>query len=342
MRTVFSHGIMQRNTVTAMLENIRRELKPGDGIVFAFQGGEPTLAGLDWFLYFAQIVSTWDPGIHVAYSLQTNGILLDEDWCRFLKRYNFLVGLSMDLLPREHNESRVYPSGEGSWKQVCHALSLLRQHQVEFNVLCTLTNRIARHPQEVWKQIIRLDLQYVQFTPCLADLDATQHSPYALEPKRFASFYKTMFPLWFCDFRKGKYRSIKLFDDLVNLLAFGRVAACGMTGKCSAQIIVEADGSVYPCDFYCLDKFCLGNIAQAPLSVLLHSPVAREFLTEAHPQPVLCSSCHFRELCGGNCRRMQSNICCTADNTFCGYQDFLNSCYSHIASIALQQRSLRP
>lgn len=341
IRSVASHGIMEESLVNTMLEQIRRELVPMDRITFAFQGGEPTLAGLSFFQHFTETVSQWDPRIHVEYTLQTNGILLDDTWCRFLKNHGFLVGLSLDLLPREHNEARVDPAGEGSWKQACAALALLKKHRVEHNVLCTLTNRIARHPREVWKQICKLDIQYVQFTPCLNDMEATEKGPYALEPRHFASFYKELFPLWLRDFRAGKYRSVKFFDDLVNLLAFGRVTACGMTGLCQNQIIVEADGSVYPCDFYCLDQYCLGNISADPLSVLLLSPGTAAFLHRSHTAPSLCASCRFEKICGGNCKRMQSSMCCTGDESYCGYRDFLTGCYRDLAVIALQQRNFR-
>lgn len=340
-RSTPSHGIMKEDLTDAMLENIRKELSPRDSITFAFQGGEPTLAGLAYFEHFVSRVSAWDPGIRVRYALQTNGILLDDAWCLFLKRHGFLVGLSMDLLPRDHNDARVDPAGEGSWKQVCTALTLLKKHRVEHNVLCTLTNRIARHPREVWNQIRRLDLEYVQFTPCLDDLEAAKPGAYALEPRNFSYFYKGLFPLWLRDFRAGTYRSIKLFDDIVNLLAFGQATACGITGRCRSQIIVESDGSVYPCDFYCLDRYCLGNIAGFPLSVLLTAPQAQAFLTRPHSQPKLCAECPFRKICGGNCKRMQSSVCCREDDGFCGYQDFLSSCYRDLAALALQQRNYR-
>lgn len=338
IRSTGSYGIMKQTVADAMLENIRRELLPRDTITFAFQGGEPTLAGLAWFEHFVSVVSKWDPSIQVRYVLQTNGIALNDEWCSFLNRHRFLVGLSVDILPREHNNIRVDAAGDGSWSQVCGALALLKKHQVEHNVLCTLTNRIARHPREVWTQICKLDLEYIQFTPCLDDLEATQKGPYALDPKHFSAFYKGLFPLWLRDFQAGRYRSIKLFDDLVNLLAFGRATACGITGRCQSQIIVEADGSVYPCDFYCLDQYCLGNIAQRSLSTLVAAPQVKTFVNRPHRQPKLCASCRFQRICGGNCKRMQSSICCTADDGFCGYQDFLNSCYRELAAIALQQR----
>lgn len=338
IRTTSSFGVMKEDVMEGMLETIFREMVPGDRITFAFQGGEPTLAGLPWFRRFVAAVDRWDPGIRVEYALQTNGIVLDEQWCRFLAEHRFLVGLSLDLLPGDHDAVRVDPAGEGTWKRVVSALALLKAHKVEFNVLCTLTNRIARHPREVWKQIVKLDLRYVQFTPCLDRLEAKEKGTYALEPERFAQFYNGIFPLWYQDFRAGRYRSIKLIDDVVNLLAYGRATACGISGRCTGQVIIEADGSVYPCDFYCLDEYRLGNITREPLSVLLEASRTSAFLRRPHRQPALCETCPYGRFCGGGCKRMQRSMCCGPEDSYCGYQDFLNTWGRELQTIALNQR----
>ena len=124
---------------------------------------------------------------------------------------------------------------------------------VEYNILAVLTHDMARHPQQVWNAILDMGLPYVQFIPCLDALAASAPSPYALTPQRFAQFYNGLFPLWLEAFRRGNYISIKLFDDVINLLARGQVNACGLTGQCCVQLVVESDGSVYPCDFYAVD-----------------------------------------------------------------------------------------
>ncbi len=333
-REVESCGIMTSETMDGILTSIQGNMNPGDSINFAFQGGEPMLAGLEFFREFVNRVGTWNPGIKVSYALQTNGILMDEAWCRFLKEHRFLVGISLDVLSDYHDEVRIYPDGAGSYKAVSAAIHLLKNHQVDYNVLCTLTNTIARHPKQVWNWIMNSKVEYIQFTPCLGELDSREQSLYALTPKRFASFYISLFNFWFEEFRKGNYRSIKFFDDCVNLIMYGRPTSCGMNGNCQPQLVVEADGSVYPCDFYCLDNYRLGNLTvQSPIE-LLQTEEMKSCLLRTHNQPVLCQSCAYRRFCGGNCKRMQREICCSETDSYCGYQDFLNHCGDSLQKIA--------
>ena len=340
LREVRSFGIMQPETTEKILANIRESLDPGDSVTFAFQGGEPTIAGLEYFRHFTSIVDTWQ-GINIHYALQTNATLLDDEWCAFLKKYNFLLGVSWDILPECHDGARVDAAGKGTCKRVLDAIALLEKHKVEYNILCTLTNFVARHPNQVWKQIVKHDIQYTQFTPCLDELEAAGESPYALNPKRFASFYNQIFDLWYADFRAGKYRSVKLIDDIVNLLTFGMPSACGINGRCSPQIVVEANGSVYPCDFYCVDEYELGNLSETPLKQIFESPKMRAFIARPHRQPKLCATCEFSRFCGGNCKRMQRQVCCGPEDTFCGYQNFLRTHAKEFEQIALEQRRYR-
>lgn len=337
LRDVRSYGVMPVERAQAMLRHLHGQLAPGDRIQFAFQGGEPTLAGLSWFREFVQAVSAWDPQIQVSYALQTNATLLDEDWCRFLAENRFLVGVSLDLLPQCHDDARVDAEGKGTYQRCLDALTLLNRHRVEYNVLCTLTRQVARHPQQVWRRVKELDIRYVQFTPCLDALDTPGANPYALTPQRFAQFYTQLFPLWLEDYRRGQYRSVKLFDDVVNLMAYGVPTACGIQGYCQPQLVVESDGSVYPCDFYCLDAYRIGSILEDSLEHLLtnarNSPAQRR-----EPLPQLCGGCPYRRFCGGGCKRMQREILCIGRDTFCGYRTFLDSAGGALRQIARQQR----
>ena len=333
-----SFGFMTDETVERMLENIRRDLSPGDRVTFAFQGGEPTLSGLPFFRHFTELVARWDPVIRVSYSIQTNATLLNDEWCRFLAEHLFLVGGSLDMLPESHNAVRVDAGGSGTYGQVRQAISLLEKHRVEYNVLCTLTNEIARYPKRIWSQLCKLDIRYVQFTPCLDELEKSGESIFALTPRRFSSFYKGLFPLWLESLQKGNYRSIKFFDDVVNLMAFGIPTACGINGVCQPQVVIEADGSVYPCDFYCLDCYSMGNITRNRLSDMQESPGRIAFLNREHRIPKLCGSCRYARFCGGNCKRMQRQICYGETDDYCGYQDFLDTCGGALQQIAKDQR----
>ncbi len=338
MREVASRGVMTEETVEKILSNIERDLSSGDTVHFAFQGGEPTLAGLPFFEDFVRRIKNWSSNIRVFYALQTNGILLNEDWCQFLKENHFLVGVSLDVLQEYHDAARVDMNGKGSYQAVLEKLRLLQQHQVDYNILCTLTNSVARHPKQVWNWLKKNNIEYVQFTPCLGELEQKDQSPYALTPKRFASFYIQLFQDWYEDYRKGNYRSIKFFDDAVNLLMYGKPTSCGMNGPCQPQLVVEADGSTYPCDFYCLDEYRLGNLTEKSPLELLRGESVGEFLSRPHIQPELCKDCRYRKFCGGNCKRMQSEICCSAGDNYCGYWDFLEQCGRTLLEIADRHR----
>ena len=243
-RDIPSYGILSSDTMDRMLEKLAAHLVPGDALQFAFQGGEPTLAGLPWFESFTAGVAQRLPGVQVSYALQTNGTLLDDAWCVFLKKHGFLVGLSLDLLSHDHNAVRVDATGKGTFREVLDAMVRLNRHQVDYNILCTLTRSLAIQPEQIWNIIRELDLRYVQFTPCLDGLDNTGDNPFALTPQLFASFYTQLFWMWLEAFRAGNYYSIKLFDDVVNLLAYGIPTACGMTGSCQPQMVARFHYSI--------------------------------------------------------------------------------------------------
>ena len=339
-RSVPDHGVMSAETRASLLASIKAGLKPGDNITIAFQGGEPTLAGLDWMKDFVEHVSAWDNRISRSFAIQTNGLLLDDQWCDFLAANRFLTGVSLDMPRSCHDRMRVDSIGNGTYTRVNRALDCLKQHGAEFNVLCTLTSKVAGVPKQVWNEITRLDLKYIQFTPCLSELDDSHNADYALTPGLFASFYNQLFKLWLDEYDRGKYRSIKLIDDIVNLLAFGEPHACGMLGKCQPQIVVEADGSVYPCDFYCTDEWCVGNVSALSLEQMLCSPVRDRFISRDQTQARLCEKCEFAKICGGGCQRMRRAVCLSGDNSCCGYRSFLRKNIKELERLANQQRRL--
>lgn len=333
LREVASFGIMKEETTEAMIDHIYADLDDGDRLTLAFQGGEPTLAGLSYYRHLVEYVKKQEKKVAVSYAIQTNGILLDEEWCRFLADNHFLAGISLDLLPEGHDRVRVDEKGAGTYRLVTAAMERLNRYHVEYNVLCTLTNQTARHPRKVWNSLVKLDLSYVQFTPCLDELDHPGESVYALTPERFASFYCGIFDLWYEELQKGRYRSIKLFDDLMQLLASGRVTACGILGNCQPQIIVEADGSAYPCDFYCLDEYRLGSFLEDGVrSIYERSAVSPS--KQREPLPKLCFECPFQRICGGGCKRMQREVCLKPGDSFCGYQEFLKCSINRLAEAA--------
>ncbi len=335
-----SFGIMETAVLEQMLARIKAALEPGDCINFVFQGGEPVLAGLKYFRNFTAITELWKNQIQVSYALQTNALCLDKEWCEFLAEHQFLTGVSFDILKECHDKIRIDASGKGTAKRVQKSMRLLEKHAAEYNVLCTLTKEVAGHPIQVWNEIQKNKIRYIQFTPCLADLEtSSEENPYALTPEKFSSFYTALFPLWKQALFNGNYISIKLFDDYVNLLAYGRQTACGITGSCQPQLVIEADGSVYPCDFYCLDEYCLGNITREPLSAIWQKAVSSPVGKRKAPAK-LCGGCAFKNICGGGCKRMQGEVYCRPGQNFCGMQKFLHSAIDDLLLIARNERKV--
>lgn len=334
LREIKSFGIMSKETVITLLEKVFLELNSGDNLNIAFQGGEPTLAGLDFFTFLSDKVDEYlsDKKVNVQYAIQTNGFNISDEFYIYLKKYNYLVGLSIDLHKEYHNLNRVDTMGNGTFSQVITTKSKLEEYEISHNVLCVLTNPLAKHPQKVWNFIEKNKLEFIQFIPCLGDLDDEQYSNLALTSKNFYSFYSNILPLWYNAIKKEKHISIKFFDDLFHLIINKQVNSCGFTGKCGIQLVVEADGSVYPCDFYVLDKWKLGDFYNNTITEMQNSPMAKEFLSRRTELPKLCENCKYINICAGGCERMSKEM--YASKSYCGYQIFLKENQKLIEDVA--------
>ena len=325
-RELPNNGIMLRQTANKIIENTFKDLAEGDEITFGFQGGEPTLAGLSWFMDFIAKVKAQRQKTTVNYSLQTNGLLLDEEWCKFLHENNFLVGLSVDGVERFHDNYRLDTQGRSTYREVMKRKELLEKHSVEYNILCVLTNDLAGDPDRIWRFILREKIRFIQFIPCLDTLEEQQPSRYTLRPARFAAFYSRLFRLWEQELETGHYVSVKFFDDIAHFFFRNIPNACGITGKCQPQYVIEADGKVYPCDFYALDEYSTGNLAEQTLREIFYSEKMQCFLKDSPPLPGTCEKCFYYKACMGGCKRMRNVMYCSQDGTICGYKTFLDKC----------------
>lgn len=312
--------VMNKNVSCAVIEKAAAYAERAH---FAFQGGEPTLAGIDFFEYFVSEAEKFFPG-RADFSIQTNGLLLDEDFCAFLAEKSFLVGISLDGYEEIHDLYRSDCSGNGSWKRVMAAIDRLRKHGVRYNVLSVVTNQLAKRADKLMRFFQREDFGYIQLTPCLAPLGAPG-GKYALRPEQYALFLKEFFALWLDELKAGTYRSVRLFDNVVRMFCKRDPEMCGMCGKCSLQYVIESNGNVYPCDFYALDEYLMGNILTDDFVTLSESSGARTFLSDGlSGLPSQCGECVFSDLCGGSCRRYRSFL--TSKEGYCPYRDFLSAC----------------
>jgi len=308
--------------------------------VFAFQGGEPTLAGLDYFRALIDLQNTYNVNkIIIQNTIQTNGTLIDEEWARFLHDHHFLVGLSLDGPSEIHNVNRVDAEGKGTFNRTISCARLLKRHHVEFNILSVVTGLSARNVERVYRFFKKEQFRYLQFIPCMEPLAAERGDvDYHLSPERYAYFLCRLFDLWYADYVRGDYVSIRLFDNIVQMVAGYAPEACNMRGQCTVNLVIEGGGNVYPCDFYALDPWLLGRVGVDSLSDMLASDRGKEFVEESLPVPEACLTCPYYPFCRNGCKRDRVR---TPDGEnqlyYCeSYRQFYEHALSRIQQIARQ------
>lgn len=296
---------------------------PDARISFAFQGGEPTLAGLDFFRSFVARVEERRESQQVSWALQTNGYLIDEEWAEFFAEHRFLIGVSVDAYRDLHDSMRPDAHGAATYARVMRGVRLLRERGVDVNILSVLTAQMAAHPQRVFSFIKREQISHIQFIPCLPGLD-DEADAFSLAPRAFSSFYRRLFDLWWRELGSGHYVSIWLFENVMQMALGQFPSQCGMLGRCAPQFVVESDGSVYPCDFYALDEYRVGDIRVDELEAMATCETMRAFLDEPRRACSQCATCPFEGICHRNCKRL--NIA-YYDEDYCGLHEFLEYAY---------------
>ena len=313
---------------------------------FAFQGGEPTLVGLNFYKKLIEFELKYNyKNLLIVNAIQTNGIKIDEKWAKFLSKNRFLVGISLDGPKEIHDTNRIDNQGKGTFKKVMEAINLLNKYKVEYNILTVVTSLVARHTNKVYNFFKQHSFRYLQFIPCLNPLNGErEEKSYSLKPDRYAYFLKTLFDLWYDDISKGNIISIQYFDNLLGLLMGYKPEVCGMTGQCTCQFIIESNGGVYPCDFYVIDQWYLGNIKELKFDELLDSINSKRFVEVSKYISPECKSCKWFYLCKGGCRRWREpfinkkprlNILCSA------YQEFFEYAEDRLIKIANQLKTKR-
>lgn len=332
-RALPNYGNMTFDTLETL---VKRAMQYAEGFVsFAFQGGEPTLVGLDFYKTLLALQKKYSRGLPVYNSIQTNGGLIDDAWAAFLSENKFLVGLSLDGSKVLHDKYRKNADGEGTYERTLETARLFEKHGVEFNILCVVNDDIASHPIETYEAIRRF--RFLQFIPCIDDFDAEKRvfSPSA---EHYGRFLIETFRLYLRDIQKGEYVSVRAFDNYVQMLKGRRPESCSMTGRCTCYFVVEGNGDVYPCDFYVLDQWKLGNIKTDDFRNMLKSEKAGSFVASSvymHPD---CQTCRHYSLCRGGCRRDKEpfdDMNRPGKNRYCeSYKMFFEACGDELRALA--------
>ena len=289
-----------------VLENlIRQAMAQSHGhISFAWQGGEPTLMGLSFFKKVVEYEQRYAKQHVVGNGLQTNGILIDRNWARFLGEYNFLVGLSIDGPRHIHDRYRVMKNGKGSWSKVVDRAKLLIDTGVAVNAISVITDYSADFPEEVYEFNRDLGLRYMQFIPCVETdpISRDRAAPFSVSAVKYGKFLCRVFDLWMDDFRDNlPTTSIRFFESILFRYAGMEPPDCTLLEECGVYVVVEHTGDVYSCDFFVEPRWRLGNIAKDRLIDLLNSPRQLSFGKIKSRLPNVCRDCKWLDYCRGGC-----------------------------------------
>lgn len=344
-RSIPNTGIMNEDISKLLIRSAFDAVGENGQISFAFQGGEPTLAGMDYFRHFVHMVSKMNhKRIPIHYALQTNGLDLNAEWAAFFVENKFLVGISLDGDKTLHDEFRVDRAAKGTWARIVKKIDLMLRSGVDVNLLCVVTRRTAKNAVKVYHALKKTGVLYLQFIPCLDPIGETRGSmPYSLLPDDYGTFLCSLFDAWYLDWLGGHYTSIRLFDDYVHLAMGLPAGTCATSGSCGAYYVVESDGSVYPCDFYSLDEWKLGNIRQTSLQELERYDLAENFIKESLRRPEECNSCSWKMLCFGGCKRdWVTDPSGVSRNYYCrAFQKLFSYAASRIYKIAKEESYIR-
>lgn len=323
-----SYGFMTEDTLEAVIE---KGLAAAEyACTISFQGGEPTLAGLDFYKTAVALQKKHNQkGIQIHNAIQTNGLLLDREWAVFLKENNFLVGISLDGVKDTHDHNRPDGRGEGTFGRVMESIRLLENHGVAYNVLTVVNRQTAHRAAKIYNFYKRSGIRFLQFIPCLDPL-GEEHGAmsYSLTAEDYGSFLCTLFDLWYRDAKAGTACSVLQFENYIEMLLGYPPSACGLSGVCGMQHVVEADGSVYPCDFYVLDEYRLGNLRTDSFEEINARRKEIGFVEKSMEIIPECKTCPFFSICRGGCRRhrpvnpdgsLGKNIFCESYRKFFAY-----------------------
>lgn len=325
-RKVPSYGRMTQDVMEATVKNA---LAASNSCVFGFQGGEPTLAGIEFYEKFIDTVEkNRQAKQNISYTIQTNGLALDKKWMEFFKKNNFLVGVSLDGIKAIHDRNRITPQGKETFAIVEKNAAEMKNMGIPVNILCVLTKQAAKKAYSIYHYLKKRGFYYQQYIPCLDPIGRRRgEEPYSLSAKDYGEALKTLFDLWAEDWLSENPVFVRNFDNWIHVLKGGDPEACAMYGRCNMQNVVEADGSIYPCDFYAVDEFCMGNVKTDSFQKLWKQSLEETgFFADAAIRDHKCPACRWYPLCRGGCRRdcyvtegIQKNMYCGAFQEFFSY-----------------------
>jgi uncharacterized protein len=301
-------------------------------VTFAWQGGEPTILGIDFFKKALDLQKKYcRPGMVIHNTIQTNGVLLNDEWCKFFKKNRFLVGISIDGPQELHDACRTDAAGKGSFDRVMQGLALLKKHKVEFNILCTVNAVNGDHPLEVYR-FFRDEVQakFIQFIPVVErDRKSGTPTPLSVGPEQYGKFLIGVFDEWVKHDVGTIY--VQHFDTALANWYGEPHGICVFSPTCGSALVIEHNGDIYSCDHFVDRDHLLGNILTESLTRLVNSERQRQFgLSKRENLPNYCKKCPVLFACRGECLKNRFSVTPDGEpglNYLCeGYRMF----FSHI------------
>ena len=293
-------AVMSYEVLEELIRQIMRQ-NSGPVVSFTWHGGEPTLAGLDFFKKAVELQQKYLPrGYQVWNNLQTNGLLLNGEWCRFLRDYHFDVGLSIDGCAAVHDAQRHTVGGQPTFEKARAAVKRLQSYGIQPDLLCTVSSLAAEHPLEVYQGLKNLGTGWMQFIPIVVRKEDGSFAPETVAPEAYGNFLCTVFDEWLTH-DLGRL-DVQLFAESARVWAGGQASVCTMAPVCGQVLIAEHDGSVYSCDHFVDQEHYLGNWMETPIAELAGSE--KQLTFGAAKQTALteeCRECPWLTVCRGGC-----------------------------------------
>ncbi len=304
---LFTETKKHRMSLKTMELFIKQTLQQSVGpISFAWQGGEPTLMGLPFFEMAVKFQKRYAKGRSIGNGLQTNGLLLNQEWADFLKTNNFLVGISIDGTEHIHDKYRTHVNGKPSWLEVVDKAKMLLEAGVEVNVLSVVNDYSVQFPEEIYEFHKSLGFEYMQFIP-LVETDNSnpdKAAAYSVGQEAYGNFLIKLFDMWQNDFKDGvATTSIRHFDSVLHNYVGIEAPDCTLLKECGNYVVVEHNGDVYSCDFFVEPDWKLGNLYEEDILVMLNSDKQKEFGELKSDLPEKCQKCKWQRPCYGGCTK---------------------------------------
>jgi len=316
------------------------DASPGPVIGFSWHGGEPTVLGID---YFRKIVSLQrkheSPKQRITNGIQTNGTLINEEWCHFLAAESFAVGLSLDGPQEMHDRYRITRNRKPTYEQVIRGYELLHKHQINTDILCVVNDYNVQFPAEVYRFFKEVEARYITFLPLVEEQPDAEGgvSSRTVPAEAWGDFLRTIFDEWKSeDIGRTK---VQIFEEAART-AFGQEhSLCIFRKTCGDIPVIEHNGDFFSCDHFVDAEHYIGNIGETPLIELLESPFQRAFgQAKSDTLPRFCRECDVRDMCNGGCPKNRLNKTPDGEaglNYLCkGYKRFFTHCRSFVKEIA--------